>query len=70
MMRIQAAAALINGETTTGEVLSDEQAWSIAVGLVSTKPGEFDSNAQLQAILKEPVIATIMLLSLYILTLI
>lgn len=61
MMRIQAAAALINGENTPGEVLSDEQAWSIVVGLVSTKPGDFDSNAQLQSILKEPVRVTIML---------
>ena len=55
MLRIQAAAALISGENTTGEVLSDEKAWSVVVDLLINRPGGFDSNPQLQALLKEPV---------------
>jgi len=55
IQRIQAAAALISGENTTGLVLSDEAAWSLVVDLLLTRPGDFDSNPQLQALLRDPV---------------
>lgn len=55
MQRMQAAAALISGENATGEVLTDEAAWSLVVDLLLNRPGDFDSNPQLQALLREPV---------------
>lgn len=62
MQSIQAAAALIDREaattTTTGEeaaVSPNDAAWAVVLELLLNRPGDFDSNLQLQALLRKPV---------------
>jgi len=58
MDRIREAAVLINTKnaiTFSETHLTDEDAWSKVLDVLLNRPGEFDSNAQLQSLLKDPV---------------
>lgn len=57
MDRIREAAVLLNAKNSLSPdvQLTDADAWLKVVDVLLNRPGEFDSNTQLQTLLKDPV---------------